>query len=249
VVAAPADRLPANTKPEVESYDERKYVCQPGDTDFAAISRRLYNSDKYADALAQYNREHPNGNVAAKQGSRLQPGTEVFVPPIHVLENRYSNAISNTRVPATDGTKPVAPASAPGPLTKMVPVTTDAAAAMTKPPAAPAPGTGSPVPATSTPSNGWNDPPQQPIQPVGATFPAKAAPTPPAANANPAKSGSYKAYTVAAGGQQFYEIARDTLGNGSRWPEIYQLNQQHDPQVLVPAGTQLKLPPDARVGQ
>jgi nucleoid-associated protein YgaU len=54
---------------------------------------------------------------------------------------------------------------------------------------------------------------------------------------------------VPPGGQQFYEIARETLGSGARWSEIYQLNQQLDPRQMVPEGTQLKLPADAHMGQ
>jgi len=189
VPSGPAGPAVAGTKPQVESFDERKHVCQPTDTDFAAVSKSVYNSDKYAQALIEYNRDHPLGKAAVQQAPKLQPGAEVYVPPVHVLETRYPNAIQNLRSLPPDRSKSPDPGPSPPPKA-MVPV----------------------VP-------------------------------------GPANAGQYKLYSVAPGGQQFYEIARDTLGSGTRWSEIYQLNQQYDPQLMVPAGTQLKLPADAHVGQ
>jgi hypothetical protein len=58
---------------------------------------------------------------------------------------------------------------------------------------------------------------------------------------------SEKTYRVRANGEMFYEIARRTLGNGERWQEIYRLNPGLDPKDPVAAGTQLRLPADARV--
>jgi hypothetical protein len=45
-----------------------------------------------------------------------------------------------------------------------------------------------------------------------------------------------------------FEIARQTLGDGHRWSEIYRLNPEIRPELAIPGGTQLRLPADARVG-
>ena len=50
------------------------------------------------------------------------------------------------------------------------------------------------------------------------------------------------------GGRKFYEIARDTLGNGQRWAEIWRLNPRYGEMEQVPAGAQIRLPADARLG-
>jgi hypothetical protein len=41
-------------------------------------------------------------------------------------------------------------------------------------------------------------------------------------------------------------VARQTLGTEARWREVYDLNPRVAPD-LVPAGTELRLPPDATV--
>jgi hypothetical protein len=56
-----------------------------------------------------------------------------------------------------------------------------------------------------------------------------------------------KLYRVRANGEMILEVARRTLSNGDRWPEIYRLNPKLNPQSLIPAGTQLRLPSDAQV--
>jgi hypothetical protein len=43
------------------------------------------------------------------------------------------------------------------------------------------------------------------------------------------------------------QIASDTLNSGERWSQVYQLNQGWRPEYVVPGGTLLYLPPDARV--
>jgi hypothetical protein len=47
---------------------------------------------------------------------------------------------------------------------------------------------------------------------------------------------------------RIWDIARNTLGNGDRWPEILRLNKEimRDVNQLAP-GTTLRLPPDAKV--
>jgi nucleoid-associated protein YgaU len=56
-----------------------------------------------------------------------------------------------------------------------------------------------------------------------------------------------KAYRVRANGEMFYDIARRTLGSGERWQEIYRLNPRFDPKDPVPAGSELRVPSDARI--
>jgi hypothetical protein len=53
-------------------------------------------------------------------------------------------------------------------------------------------------------------------------------------------------YTVRPGGEHMWEIARDHLGDGRRWSEIYRLNPSIPPEQPVPGGTVLRLPADAR---
>jgi hypothetical protein len=232
----------AQAKPQVESFNERRYICQPTDTDFAVVSKQNYNSDKYGQALMLYNRDHPIGKAAVQQGLRLQPGAEVYVPPLYVLESRYGNAIPNLTPLSQNGQKSPDPSAPPkamvpivqGPPTGLTPALSTPGLTATAPVAPPAVTINNPQPL-----------PAQPAVPNGSTNVAPGS----MQNANPASAGPYKLYAVPAGGQQFYEIARDTLGDGRRWSEIYQLNQQYDPQLLVPAGTQLKLPPEAYVRQ
>ncbi|MFI5338143.1 MAG: hypothetical protein ACHQ5A_15250, partial [Opitutales bacterium] len=74
---------------------------------------------------------------------------------------------------------------------------------------------------------------------VGAS-PARSAP-PPAPTAGP------RTYRVGASGELEYDIARNLLGDGNRWVEIYKLNPGWLPEKPIPAGTTLTLPADARL--
>jgi hypothetical protein len=56
-----------------------------------------------------------------------------------------------------------------------------------------------------------------------------------------------KKYRVGGNGEMFLEVARRTLGNENRWLEIYRLNPRFDPKDPIPAGSELRLPADARV--
>jgi nucleoid-associated protein YgaU len=67
---------------------------------------------------------------------------------------------------------------------------------------------------------------------------------PPMAGTAPAAAA--RTYRVGGNGEMIRDIARRTLGNGDRWTEIYQLNRSYDPTYPVPAGTDLRLPGDAR---
>ena len=94
-------------------------------------------------------------------------------------------------------------------------------------------------------------PPRAPAAPP--SVPAVAAPAPnPAPANNPAPKTAAAAgprvYMVRGNGEMLYEIARQTLGDGKRWSEIYRLNPDIRPELAIPGGTQLRLPADARIG-
>ena len=55
------------------------------------------------------------------------------------------------------------------------------------------------------------------------------------------------AYVVPPGGMTMKAVARLTLGNEQRWRDIYDLNSNLRPDDVLPPGTELKLPPDARL--
>ncbi len=51
-------------------------------------------------------------------------------------------------------------------------------------------------------------------------------------------------FTVPAGGMTIQEVARQV---GVKWSDIYDLNKPYPPSELIPPGTQLRMPPDARL--
>ena len=54
-------------------------------------------------------------------------------------------------------------------------------------------------------------------------------------------------FLVPPGGMSLKTVARLKLGTEQRWRDIYDLNPQYsDASLVLPAGTELKLPPDAR---
>lgn len=59
--------------------------------------------------------------------------------------------------------------------------------------------------------------------------------------------GAEKFYKVRGNGEWFRDIARNILKDGDRWWDIARLNTQYDPARLVPAGTLLRVPSDARI--
>ena len=56
-----------------------------------------------------------------------------------------------------------------------------------------------------------------------------------------------KFYKVRGNGEWFRDIARNILKDGDRWWDIARLNTQYDPAHLVPTGTLLRVPSDARI--
>jgi len=70
----------------------------------------------------------------------------------------------------------------------------------------------------------------QPI--IGSTA---TAPPPNTRIVSAATADSTKSYRVTGQGQMILEIARQTLGDSSRWPEIFRLNPNLQPQYPIPA--------------
>jgi nucleoid-associated protein YgaU len=61
------------------------------------------------------------------------------------------------------------------------------------------------------------------------------------------RTGNVTKFTVPqGGGMTMRGIARTMLGNEQRWKDIYDLNPELKPDDPLPAGTEVKLPPDAR---
>jgi transcriptional regulator MraZ len=54
-------------------------------------------------------------------------------------------------------------------------------------------------------------------------------------------------YKVHGKGESLRDIAQRTLGNGDRWPEIYKLNPDLQPSLIVPSGREVRLPAEAQV--
>jgi hypothetical protein len=120
-------------EPKVISFSEEIYSGSPGDN-FSTISKQKYGTDKYAQALLLFNRNHLlAGDELSGDASELKPQQKIYLPPADVLENRYPASIkepspaagkdSRTPPPSppsgagetrTEGT-PAAVAPSPGP--------------------------------------------------------------------------------------------------------------------------------------
>jgi hypothetical protein len=103
VATAPYRRIPVNSGPEVESFDEEIYRCRTGDS-FARISQRYYQTDKYGPALEAFNRSHPqDGDAIRRQSAGLAIGQRVHIPPIAVLRKRHGTLIpEENQLPSPD---------------------------------------------------------------------------------------------------------------------------------------------------
>jgi len=232
---------------KVDSYDEETYLCKQGDK-FEDISTKFYQTDKYAQALLLFNRNHPRASASVRQDPPvLAVGQPVYIPPLRVLEKQHATAIPDhapinqtgnlnstnldTHIPTTSSTGAgVAPGGPTGSQNSSLPDNRN-------------PG---PVPGTGVGVDG----------PVGGQYAM------PADNRNPLSPSSMpgtvlpnrsvaqnqeRTYQVPKNGETFWEISRKTLGNPNRWIEISRLNPQIKPQYPVPGGTNLKMPADARV--
>ena len=210
-----------NGLPQVHQSAVQTYTCQADDTSYTAISRKLYNDEKYGTALAEFNAQFQDKPLPL-------PGHKVHVPTIAFLEQHFASSI---------GTRPPLGALPPPPVEPKNVV------AGGFPPRAPE----KPVTPDYTPPLGGTPTPI-PLENFG---PGRPAPTPaPPGQANgkqPNPADGAKIYHVAQAGELMPEIARKTLGDSRRWPEIYRLNGTIDPSYPVPGGTDLRLPSSAVV--
>jgi hypothetical protein len=73
-------------------------------------------------------------------------------------------------------------------------------------------------------------------------------PAPKPAAAVPA-AGGRKTWTVPAGGQTMKQVAAAAFGDENLWGVVFDHNRGLYPDRVIPAGTRLTLPPDARIGE
>jgi LysM repeat protein len=86
----------------VTIYDDIRYPVRPNDT-YASISQLKYGSDRYAEALAAYNRERN------PRAAKPLPGMNVLIPPVEILERDYRNVIAS----GSPGSGPESPPAVP----------------------------------------------------------------------------------------------------------------------------------------
>ncbi len=86
--------------------------------------------------------------------------------------------------------------------------------------------------------------PQSGVVPVSQTGATQEWGSAPAAAA--VRTGADKSFRIPTGGMSMRAVARLTLSNEQRWNDIYALNPQLRPDEILPAGTELRLPADAR---
>jgi hypothetical protein len=245
---------------KVDSYDEETYLCKQGDK-FEDISTKFYQTDKYAQALLLFNRNHPRAISAVRQDPpALGVGQPVFIPPLRVLQKQYATAIPDhppmkqgeTLIPThSDSHNPIDGPSATG----VAPGTTAGSQKSTPPDnrtTIPDRGTGTSLDGQvggsySLPGDNRNASGQYAL-PTDNRNPVPPSTQPGALQGTkPTIQGQDRIYQVPKNGETFWEIARKTLGNPNRWSEIRRLNPQLDPKYPVPGGTNLKMPADARI--
>lgn len=112
--SGPTPQLPVVRDSNIPTVEVR-----PGEMTFAALSQRLYGTDKYADALLAHNRAHSG---AVKNGFNLNfnppvlnPGQQVLHPAKEVLERDYRALVRD--VATGPSTPPTVKLTPPSPLT------------------------------------------------------------------------------------------------------------------------------------
>jgi hypothetical protein len=91
-----------------DNWDDRKYQSRQGDT-YQSIARDQYNSDRFAEALMDYNRDYPLATDATRSNpSVIVPGQTIYLPPIRILQREYGSVI-----PEQSAAAPGSPASRP----------------------------------------------------------------------------------------------------------------------------------------
>lgn len=202
------------------SFGGTTYTVQENDS-FWSISRRVYGTPKYFEALQRYNRS----KVADPK--KLKPGMQIDTPSPAVLADYTGDA----------------PLSPTGPSISREPARTGLPVAAAGLPATALSGTS---PAGLSGEIVSVDPvtPAEPVR-TAASSPA------PTAVSGSGQAGffignqGYPLYRVASG-DTLTAIAADHLGRASRWKQIYRMNQDalKSPDDLAP-GLVLKLPGDA----
>lgn len=112
---------------QVRSWDEESYRCRVGDT-FQSVSQAYYHTDKYAQALLMYNRDH----LLAADGLRqvppvLQVGQTLYIPATEVLEKGYAYLLKD--LTPVSGPTPPPPTAGGVNTTRSSPVATEGPAA------------------------------------------------------------------------------------------------------------------------
>jgi hypothetical protein len=79
------------------------HEVKQGQSNFAILSTQLYGTDKYADALLKYNRDHSfmikNGSLLNINPPPLSPGQQVLKPSASLLERDYAGVIKAAPTP------------------------------------------------------------------------------------------------------------------------------------------------------
>jgi hypothetical protein len=101
------------------SYDVESRVIAPEDQSFADMSRKIYGSERYSRALAQFNREHPFADDGLKRDPpQLRPGAKVYYTLTDVLEKKYPEAFTTSPSPSSNAA-PKVQFGNPTPLTSL----------------------------------------------------------------------------------------------------------------------------------
>lgn len=94
---------PSGKPVEVLDYEVQRYTAGPGET-WEGISRNKYGSERFARALAAFNRDRNPGLTVPS------PGATILLPPAYILQRRYPQLIEaasptpNYAANATSGT-------------------------------------------------------------------------------------------------------------------------------------------------
>ena len=86
-------QVPAGSTPKVEVFSVEEYAVKAGDT-FATVSKKKYESEDYAEALRLFNANDSLLSDAGREAAlNLQPGQNILIPDLKILERRYSHVI------------------------------------------------------------------------------------------------------------------------------------------------------------
>ncbi len=108
--------------PAVKDVNIDAYECQKGDNTFDILSLRMYGTEKYADALLKYNRDHSgmvkNGSTLNVNPPILNPGQQVLKPPQTILDSDYRSLVRSA-TPQVRMDAPTPLTQPPGPIAKV----------------------------------------------------------------------------------------------------------------------------------